>query len=389
MRMEMIQELNGRVMKIALEEERDCFGTEMLRHNPVKGLLGACIHSVDQCPLYLYDVGDRVLLSEYYRKKECTLEEWKGVLYQLVEILERAADYFLTEQDILLQVDALFYDEREQQVYALYLDGYKGNVAKGMASLLEDFMNVMNHRDRKLVFFVYGLHGIVKDSNFTLNRLKEYLEERADEEGKFEELPREEEMSETIIEKKPEVLLKDSSEEKGERRKKLEIESDSRWKAVLILAIGAMFLIIALKSEMLLHPVTKEPDIKKGMFFFGVLVVAEGIALYRECNWEFGKRKALLMLTPLEKGNEEICIVESPCYIGSNPERAGKVIDMAEISPVHIKIVVEEEKAYIIDQESEHGTWKNDKQLIPWERNVLQHGDSIQISSIKYKVTLP
>ncbi len=390
MKIEMNRELTGWVMKITLEEERDSFGTEMIHHNPIRGLLGACIHNVDQCPLYLYEVGDRMLLSEYYKTTVCTMEDWKRLLWQLIKLLEGAADYFLSERDILLRLDTLFYDEKQQQLYAVYLDGYDGDVAKGIASIIEDFMNHMNHKDRELAFFVYGLHRVVKDSNFTVTRLKEYM----DEYGKVES-PKEEEdvvKAEEVLDAREEVpQQKVDSKAIEKRKKRVKEEGDGvPWlKAGIIVAMGVFFLLFAWKSEVLLHPITKEPDMKKAILFFGVLVVTEAVALSKECKGVLGRKKDLVLLSPVDKEREEIHVWESPCYIGSNSEQAQGIIDMSGISPVHIKIVIEEDKIYLIDQESDEGTWKNGKQLIPWERNPLQDGDTIRLSSVEYKVIVP
>ena len=380
MKIEMNQELTGRVVKIVLDEERESFGTEMLQHNSVKGLIGACVHNVDQSSLYLYEVGDFGLLSDFYKKRVCTLADCKEIFTQIVEILQRTTDYFLSEKDVVLRLDAMFYDERERQLYALYLDGYEGDVAKGIAGVLEDFMDSMNHKDRELVFFVYGLHRIVKDSNFSINRLIEYIDQYEAKKS-IPIAPDEKKQVVPAISKK--VTKKAVNEEKQKR------ETNQYLKAVGIIAIGIVFLWIAKESETLLHPITKEPNWIKTILFFGTLVMAEGMALYRECKDIFWKPKETVKLISTDKHKEEICIVSSPCYIGSNPERATVVVDGKDISPVHIKIVVEEKRVYVIDQESDYGTWKNEKRLVPWERNELKEGDSIRISSMEYKVKFP
>ncbi len=386
MRMEMSQELSGRVMKIMLEKERECFGTEMLKHSPVKGMLGAYVHSVDRCPLYIYEVGDRILLSEYLKKEICTRDDWMRLMGQLVELLEQAAEYFLSERDILLQTDALFYDEKEKQIYALYLDGYDGDVANGIAKILEDFMNVMNHQDKDLVFMVYGLHRIAKESNFSTNRLKEYMKDSMRENIPWEEITttpneefvRTEEKKET---KKPPKTLATQGKKEKEKEQPINI--------LILLLMGVFFLILAWKTQVLLHPVTKEPDIKKTILFLGVWGMVEGIGVYRECKSFLGKRKEKVVLIPLECNLEPIRVLQSPCYIGSNMEQAEKVIDREDISTVHAKIVLEEERAYLIDQESDSGTWINEKQLVPWERNKLQQGDTIRLASHLYEVMFP
>lgn len=396
MRMEMCQELSGCVMKIAREKEYDCFGSEMLKHNKIKGLIGANIHSVDKSPLYIYEIGDRIPLAEYYKDGMCTKEDWKRLMNQLLDVLERGTEYFLSERDILLEPNTLFYDEKEEQLYALYLDGYEGDVAKGIASLLEDFMNYMNHQNRDLTFFIYGLHRIVKENHCSINRLKEYMDE-GEIDAQFKEMPQESREG-----KKGDSVVKAEWGKKSERgeeadqektaskltpeRKK---ENEHRIDTWIIIILGIFILIVAWKSQMLLHPVTKEVDVKKTVFFLGVFLAAEGLALHREWKEILWKNKEVIALLPMDQSQEVIRIKESPCYIGSNAEKASKVIDGWDISPIHVKIVLEEKKVYLIDQESGHGTWKNESRLVPWERNRLQHGDIIRMASAEYKVRIP
>lgn len=386
MRMEMCQELTGCVMKIAREKEYDCFGSEMLKHNKIKGLIGANIHSVDKSPLYIYEIGDRIPLGEYYKDGMCTKEDWKRLMNQLLELLERGTEYFLSERDILLEPNALFYDEKEGQLYALYLDGYDGDVAKGIASLLEDFMNHMNHQDRGLTFLVYGIHRIVKENHFSINRLKEYMCE-GEVDDKPKEILTEEEKQDSPAKARTEQekTVRKPAAEKKEKGEKNEYHLET-W---LIVLLGIGILVVAWKSQMLLHPVTKEVDVKKTLFFLTAFLVAEGLALRQECQGILWKKKEVLTLFPMDQSQEVIRIKESPCYIGSNAEKASKVIDGWDISPVHVKIVLEEKKVYLIDQESDYGTWKNESRLIPWERNRLQHGDILRMASAEYKVRIP
>ncbi len=81
-------------------------------------------------------------------------------------------------------------------------------------------------------------------------------------------------------------------------------------------------------------------------------------------------------------------IRKTPFYIGKDDEKNDAIISDRVVSRMHAKIVVEQGKAYIIDQESTNGTFLNGKQLVPWERCLLRQGDVIGFAFISYRTEL-
>ena len=64
------------------------------------------------------------------------------------------------------------------------------------------------------------------------------------------------------------------------------------------------------------------------------------------------------------------------------------VILQKDVSEVHAKIIIEEKDIFIIDQESEKGTFVNEQRLIPWECHRLADGDIVDISSHRYQAVI-
>ncbi len=267
MRIEIKQEMTGIVLEIQQEEEGNQFGTEMLRRNKISGFLGATVHVVNQCPTYRYEIGDKISLFDYMDKHKVTRQELKHIMEQLMTILEQASQFFLSEKDLFLQGEYLFVEEKTMELSVVYLDEYNCEVAEGIGNILEGCMERMNHQDKELSFFVYGLHRIVKEKTFSLYRIRDYMDSYQYSEGKMPKTP---EKKETEPEQKPK-----REENVGDKKGKGNLVEK-----LLIVAVGILFLVLAWKSEILLTPVTGQLNVKKTVLYLGVLATAEGYALY-------------------------------------------------------------------------------------------------------------
>lgn len=428
MRIDIVQELTGRFVRIRMEEDGGCFGTEMLKYNDVEGIIGAEIHNVDRQLQFMYPVGDMISVSELFQKRVFTAPELLCLIRQVMDILNRSADYFLEGRNLLLRSDYMFYDEEKKQLKMIYLDGFDSDVADGISKLLENFMNTMNHRDRDLVFLVYGMHGISRDSHFNLKKLSDFIAESGQEEIAQKRVPQKHVVQRQAERKQiAEKERSDNEEAISEVRENSREEwIKNRGKCILFLLAGILVAAVVIKSGLLVKPVTGEIDTKKAVVFVLALVIAEGYLLGKERAGDKEKEKNLernrgikgttdvdktvvlaaadsdetvvlekqshamwyLNLVPDDWQREEIKVRNSPFFIGKNPAKADGIIGDGEISRIHAKIVIEEEGVFLIDQDSTNGTFLNEKQLVPWERCRIENGDMIGISSIYYRAEL-
>ena len=417
MRMEVVQELTGRVLKITVEEEQDDFGRQMLRFQNPDGILGAQLQWVNHMPQYLYEVGNRISLAEFFQKEPLTAGKLKKLLRQLIQLLERAEEYFLNERDMLLLADYMFYDEKEGTLSVAYLDGYNQDVALGISKILEQFMNTMNHRDKELVFLVYGLHKASRETNFCLGQLAEFVVEK---EKPPKIIPMRQER-EKECEKKTEHIARPTENvpkkaEAKDRKKEVSLSVQ----AAGCLIVGILIMTAALQSGLLQDAASGEPDMKRAAVLILALVLLAGYVLKQgKAKEKSGKKKnqqideeddtmvlagagydetvlleeqerqrIYMNLIPEDWQRQEIHIRKSPVFIGKDATRADEIIKDGEISRLHAKFVIEEEGAYIIDQESPNGTYVNGDRLLPWERRQLKNDDKIAFSSIYYRVEM-
>jgi FOG: FHA domain len=415
MRIALVQELEGRVLQIDELEEVGRFGSEMLKYNVAQGILGAELYNVDQEMQCLYRVRDMISLNEYFERGNMNMIQLAGLLEQLAQILTRCQEYFLDEKNLLLQCDCMFLDEK-QRLQIPYLDGYNKKINEGISRLLEKFMDTMNHQDKELAFFVYGLHRLSRDSHFDLNKLSVFLDEnrkkkvsqRGDDRKERRELPLEEENHLHVL---------------PQAEKKSEQKPEQPWgKWVVSAAVSVVIGIILYQAGIIQNPVSGGLDLRRSSILVVVLMVAvycyhkkESIShdqtrkIVREAEKEITDNTIQLVSTctdetitleqteggywmvnliPQDWHRPEIKIRKSPFFIGKDGAKADEIIGEGEVSRIHVKVVADAQGVFMIDQESTNGTFVNGRRLVPWERCRLEDGDMIGISSIYYKVEL-
>lgn len=411
MEIEMIRELTGKYVKITVEDKAGEFGEGILRYNHLEGILGAQVRQVDNKPQYLYEIGDWISLSELFRKGQLTANDLKLLIRQLVQLFEEIQQYLLDEKDLVLMSDYMFYDEKNRQLFAAYLDGFGHDVGEGIAQLLEQCMDGMNHRDKELVFLVYGLHKIVKGKDFSLKQITDFLEGS--------------ERRQTILagtKVHPEKVKPSEGDSKDGVEKKASgsvksVRQRSLTRTAVYLAAGVIVFAVAFSSGLLSRPSSGQTDMMKMAVLILALVLFEGYAIRKEwfgsdpgksqANDEKDDRTTVLTdawsddtvvldesepyikyvnLIPEDWQREEISMRKTPFFIGKSDEKADGVIREGEISRVHAKLVAEENEFFLIDQESTNGTYVNGIRLLPWERRKIENGDKIGFSSIYYSV---
>lgn len=406
MRMQVVQELTGRVLQIDGVWKAQEMGEEILRYNVLDGILSPEIQNIDEEVRCLYPIQSMISLREYFQKDNVDSEKLIGMLEQLIRRIQICEEYFLDEKNLLLHCEYMFWDDRRQMLFVAYLEGYQVGVSEGIARLLENFMDVMNHKDRELVFLVYGLHRFCKDPCFSLNGLCDFLKENR---KKKESVIRE---KGTEVRRERNTLQNTEKSEEILKKKEDLVPS----KLLAVFAVGIVLVFLVYQSGILYDSDTGEINLMR-VAIVGILIVAVlGYVCWREhlSNEECAQKEKesnsedatmlladvnsdetvylgkvespewIVNLIPKDWQRQEMKIRKSPYFIGKEMEHVDGIIEESDVSRIHAKIVQDELGVFIIDQESTNGTYVNGRQLLPWERCKMEDGDVIGISSVYY-----
>lgn len=284
-----------------------------------------------------------------------------------------AEEYFLVPENLILCSDAIFLTS-ERELYLAYMDGYAADVADELAKITEEIMKVMDHGCRSLTFLVYGIHKICREEHFTLNKLEQYLAQYHYEEEPQEFVPR------------------PPADDKAKRTEKPKKETGKKreWFIGGVVILGIAWYMGWLNE---IFTIRVWQDWCKVGLLFCVIIAIWGI------NKKTGKKEHVLQyekdtaamvlcLKPIEEHDKLMQIDHSPYYIGNDEMHVEGVILQKDVSEVHAKIIMEEKAVFLIDQESEKGTFVNEQRLVPWECRRLTDGDIVDISSHRYQAVM-
>ena len=126
-----------------------------------------------------FEIQDQMTLEEGLYRTRRQGRYLREVFEKLLHILEQFEGTLLKEDSIYLTKETIFLDEKEQ-LRLCYLSGYEGNIREQIVRLVEYLMKKIDHKDQEAVVFVYGLYPVVQEQNFSLERVKEFLQEQAE-----------------------------------------------------------------------------------------------------------------------------------------------------------------------------------------------------------------
>lgn len=373
MQIEIISDLRERKLQIRSEKRQGGYGTELLNNTSVEGIVGPAELSVDEEVRYTFSFGEKDTLEEYLKKEKLDENKVLRLYEQFLDRMQLAEEYFLVPENLILCSQYVFVNS-EKELYIAYLDGYAADVADELAKVTEEIMQVMDHSCRSLTFLVYGIHKICRDEHFTLNKLEQYLAQYHYEETRKEYVP---------PQPPEDKQMQKQKTYKGTGKKR-------EWfiAGIVITAIawymGWLNAVFAIR-------------VWQDWCKVGVMLCV--IAVLWALSKGSGKKKRVLQyhetaeevtfcLKPVGVQDKPLNIDHSPYYIGNDERHVEGVIFQKDVSEVHVKIIIEEKDVFIIDQESEKGTFVNEQRLIPWECHRLADGDIVDISSHRYQAVM-
>lgn len=385
MRVDVEQELSGRMLKVMLEEEQDDFGAQMLENHHISGVLAPHIHRVNGGVQYLYEVKDWISLREYMNRTAPSLPMVVDMIGQIIDTMEELENYFLNKDNLLIQVDYIYWEEGSKKWHLAYVDGCTQPVENGLAKIAELLMDRMEHTDKKLVFLVYALHRACKEKPFQMAHVKELLE---DKEEIFSSEVREMKKEETIL---PQNVVEDSIVPEKKQRD----ANNSRNKILFIMGIEAIIVSLFYHLGFLMNSVNGQLD---GWKTGGLVLMIACLGIYIWDRISGRKKEPMvqmesfvkpiqpMVLSPKDWQRPPIKFAQSPFLVGSDYSLCDGWVEDENVGRIHAKLLLEESGMFIIDQESKEGTYINGKQSIPWERVEIKPGDELSFAGVCYEL---
>lgn len=171
---------NSYLLLKSMEENTLGYGSKMLLHNNISGLLKVEIRCFDELNVYYYDITGKKKILDYFDKASLKFEDIKHILTCVINILEGSLEYLLHENDFILEPEYVFVNPITNDIFLCHLVGYQVNIQTQISSFIEYLMNKVDYKDEKAVLLVYSLYKESREPNCTYGKLLSELNKKND-----------------------------------------------------------------------------------------------------------------------------------------------------------------------------------------------------------------
>ncbi len=148
---------------------------KMILNNQITGLLSVELRCIDSMDYFYYDISSKDSLSNTYKTQLLGYDVLKDILKKIIGTIERSREYLLNEEGFVLKPEYIYISKDEFIPLLCYYVDFSEPLLVQFSSLIEYFMGKVDYKDERAVLLVYALYKITKESNVSLEQLKEEL----------------------------------------------------------------------------------------------------------------------------------------------------------------------------------------------------------------------
>lgn len=384
MQQEVWQDGTGIYLKILGEGEEN-YADRIFQYQEIVGFLPLDITWINGQKEYVYDISGKISLAQYLAERKVSKEELKELLRQVMKLSDYAQEYLLDGNGVVYREDCIFVDSRSGQVSGIYQENTPDGGVGALGSLVEFIMKKMDAHNEEMMFWVYGFHKQTKEAGMTRQILWKYLEKDENKKEKCNE----KKCLETSV--KSDMNIK-----KVEKRIVTNHQKKSYLLPITLLVSGVFVTIVTWLLGCFREPLSQENDLTMGVgasiFFLGVT----GYGAWKtrpkchlsEVIWQEDEKVRKLCLISCQGRIESIPITYYPFVLGMDETKVDGMVGGLGIDRIHAQIICEGSEFYVMDEESQQGTFHNDDRLVPWQKRRLQDGDILRLAQTEYVVEI-
>lgn len=154
---------------------QESYEKEMLQQNRIPGILEMKLMSVDGEIMPCYNVNGQKEFAGLLEAGNLAPALVLSLFQNLFTTIKQIKGYLLNMNNLILEENYIFQDDKTGCCSFVYLPGYQENLRMQMICLLEKMINKMNHVDRACSNQVYDLYEIIAEQNFDFDNLQKFL----------------------------------------------------------------------------------------------------------------------------------------------------------------------------------------------------------------------
>lgn len=379
----------------AVKEDQDSI--EMFRHNKIANFLCMEAQKKDIKYQFCYDITGRRSLGQMLEYKLADYELIQRILDSFDQACMMTENYMLSENDILLNPEFVFFESDAEQLFFCYFPGYQVDICRQFKEFVEYLLSHLEHKDEKAVQLAYGVHQQVvvnQESLHVILRNKNQIqrqfpdpsadlekEQKVDYDFKEE---REDTRSKNTYrqdrETKPDNGLEQRSEISLQQEQLMEpLKKRASWTTTKQVAEKLKHMLCRkLYTDRARH--IEEPAVFEADDEEEVITNNPTVCLMPEAS---GKTVKKFVYQGADRSRDFECS-EGMMILGSDRKESDIYIPLPMISRVHARIETNVKGTYLEDMNSTNGTQVNGELLRYRERRLLHQGDIVNLAGECY-----
>ena len=349
------RDLNSNYMILTDENiSEDTYKIRMITENRFYGFLPCVRQQYGDRTEYYYEITGRQSMELLYERRKLNFEQLRGLLKELLRVLDAAKEYLLGPEHFLLSPQSVYLDTHSEKLFLCYYPGHEKEIRESFLELSEYLLGKLDKSDAEGIAFGYELYQNALEPNFSL---PEILHRHAEQEKEVPPPQPKAESLEPQMSVQEEVLEKTGSWKNFFRKKTRQPVTESYVAEADQLRSGsALFL---REENPLLETAYLEKEKPDGLFLHSL-------------NPEY----------------PDFLIREDTFLLGKKKDSVDGCIPAPTISRIHARITCDGAVYYVEDLNSTNGTWADQVQLNPYELCPLRDGMGLAFAGAEYEVRL-
>ncbi|MCX7710829.1 MAG: FHA domain-containing protein [Clostridia bacterium] len=160
-------------------EKIEQYQIEMIVNNPSTGILPMDVRYKDEIIKFYYNITSKLVLSQFFKRKKLTRNEFITILNHIVSTVLDAKSYFLYEKCFVLDEDHIFINPGTLEVSLVYLPiRFEGELLSDFRGfLMKLIMETANIDENSSDNFLQRIIGYLKEESYTLIEFKKLLDD--------------------------------------------------------------------------------------------------------------------------------------------------------------------------------------------------------------------
>lgn len=160
---------------LIITAENDCQAEkdsiEMFRYNDIPCFLKMEAQRKDADWQFCYDITSRRSLDQLLEYKPLCYRILQSILNSFDQACIQAEDFMISENDILLEPEFIFWDHNTEHIFYCFLPGNQKDICIQFKTLMEYLLQHVDHKDEQAVQLAYGVYQRVIEERTALHNV--------------------------------------------------------------------------------------------------------------------------------------------------------------------------------------------------------------------------